>query len=460
MVDARRGPGLELATDAALVTTPEGVLSRVEQRALLRVGAFDGSSDRARVQVQPTGRRALTELPRWTQSQVPVGGLPGRVTPLVLTGDRDERRLAPELVADDRALNDLERTLDQADRPPRRSCARSTPTCRPAPRSSPRAWDRPSRPRRRREASRRWPTCWPALPPARPARRALRRGRRPARRRGLLGPGRPARRGARPVGQRAARPAARAGGARRGPGHGPRGPRRAAGAGRGRSGAGRPAFGGWTRIRGWSRRRVRRWLGRWPRAVGSAAVRPAAPGSSRTAAGAAAERAPSAVGPGRHGHGRRRHGGRHGHRPDPLAAAGSGPRSQCRCPCPPRCPRCPCSRSRRRAFRSAEPWGRLGRSLSTRPALGGAGRPGLVGAASGSCDGSVPSVGPRSDQAARSRRSAGPGASSVLALGHRRWLPRSLPRPPDLRFLSEVGSRVAAWSQVRERCRGRSTSVR
>jgi hypothetical protein len=76
MVDARRGPGLELATDAALVTTPEGVLSRVEQRALLRVGAFDGSSDRARVQVQPTGRRALTELARWTQSQVPVGGCP------------------------------------------------------------------------------------------------------------------------------------------------------------------------------------------------------------------------------------------------------------------------------------------------------------------------------------------------------------------------------------------------
>jgi hypothetical protein len=108
MVDARRGPGVDVETAAAVVTTPDGAVSRLERGALVRVGTFDGDA----VSVRPTGRRTTTELARWTQTQVPVGGLPGRVTPLKLTGDRIERRLAPDLVRDDRTLADLGRTLD------------------------------------------------------------------------------------------------------------------------------------------------------------------------------------------------------------------------------------------------------------------------------------------------------------------------------------------------------------
>jgi hypothetical protein len=110
MVDARRGPGVSIETAAAVVTTPDGAVSRIEPGALLRVGAFAGDA----VQVRAAGRRATTELSPLFQVQVPVGGLPAGVAPLALTGDAYERRLAAALVADDRALGDVGRALDSA----------------------------------------------------------------------------------------------------------------------------------------------------------------------------------------------------------------------------------------------------------------------------------------------------------------------------------------------------------
>lgn len=109
MVDARRGPELELDTPAGAVTTPAGTVSRVERGSLLRVGTYSGEP----VRVRAADRRATTKVPRDHQVQVPLGGLPGPVTPLVLTPrDAYERALATDLVLADEALNDVARRLD------------------------------------------------------------------------------------------------------------------------------------------------------------------------------------------------------------------------------------------------------------------------------------------------------------------------------------------------------------
>lgn len=109
MVDARRGPALELTTEAATVTTPDGSVSRVERAALLRVGSYAGDA----VRVRAADRRATADVAPARQVQVPDGGLPGRVTPLVLTpGDAYERALAADLVLADEALTDLAARLD------------------------------------------------------------------------------------------------------------------------------------------------------------------------------------------------------------------------------------------------------------------------------------------------------------------------------------------------------------
>src|SRR5688500_16807733 len=110
MVDARRGPGLTVETAAADVHTPDGAVSRIEPGALLRVGAFSGDA----LDVRPAGRSAHSEVQALHQVQVPVGGLPAQPTPLALTGDAYERRVAATLVSDDRVLNDLGRTFDSA----------------------------------------------------------------------------------------------------------------------------------------------------------------------------------------------------------------------------------------------------------------------------------------------------------------------------------------------------------
>jgi hypothetical protein len=109
MVDARRGPGLELTTSAAVVTAPRGSVARVERGALLRVGSYTGDA----VRVRAVERRARVDVDAAYQVQVADGGLPGRTTPLVLTpGDAYERALAADLVMTDEALTDLGRRLD------------------------------------------------------------------------------------------------------------------------------------------------------------------------------------------------------------------------------------------------------------------------------------------------------------------------------------------------------------
>jgi hypothetical protein len=113
MVDARRGPGLDVSTPAAVVTTPAGALSRVEESALLRVGTYAGDA----VRVRAAGRRATARVSRDYQVQLADGSLPGPVTPLALTaGDAYERALAPDLVAADEALTVVAGRLDAGGR--------------------------------------------------------------------------------------------------------------------------------------------------------------------------------------------------------------------------------------------------------------------------------------------------------------------------------------------------------
>lgn len=108
MVDARRGPMLEIGTASAAVFTPRGSVSRVESAPLVRVGSYAGDP----VQVRPSGLRATASVARDYQVQVPEGSRPGRTTPLVLTaGDAIERALVPALVDADEALSGYARQL-------------------------------------------------------------------------------------------------------------------------------------------------------------------------------------------------------------------------------------------------------------------------------------------------------------------------------------------------------------
>ncbi|MCW2613291.1 MAG: hypothetical protein JWN08_285, partial [Frankiales bacterium] len=108
MVEASDGPGLELTTTAAVVTAADGSLVRVVAGPLVRVGVLRGDAARVRA----AGRQATTEVPRFYQAQVAPGGLPTEATPLLLTGDAFEMRLARELYDADRDLNALARRLD------------------------------------------------------------------------------------------------------------------------------------------------------------------------------------------------------------------------------------------------------------------------------------------------------------------------------------------------------------
>ena len=108
MVDASDAPGVELAGAAATVTTQDDSLVRVDAGPLLRVGVLRGDA----ASVRAAGRRATTEVPTYYQVQVPNGGLPGPTTPLVLTGDAYEQKLAADLVTADEDLNALASRLD------------------------------------------------------------------------------------------------------------------------------------------------------------------------------------------------------------------------------------------------------------------------------------------------------------------------------------------------------------
>ena len=109
-VDATDGPGVELATPAAVVTAVDSSLVRVDGGPLLRVGVLRG----APASVRAVGRRAASDVPRYYQAQVAPGGLPSEASPLLLTGDSYEQLLARELYDADRDLNALARRLDMA----------------------------------------------------------------------------------------------------------------------------------------------------------------------------------------------------------------------------------------------------------------------------------------------------------------------------------------------------------
>lgn len=109
LVDARRAAGLTLDAGPATVQTPGGGVSRVERGALLRAASY-----RKQLRVRATGRRATADVPALRQVQVPDGGLPGRVTPLVLTPhDAWERSVALDLVTADAELVALADGLDR-----------------------------------------------------------------------------------------------------------------------------------------------------------------------------------------------------------------------------------------------------------------------------------------------------------------------------------------------------------
>jgi hypothetical protein len=109
MVEARRAPGLELRTDAGIVTSADGSLVRVDGGSLVRIGVLRGDA----AAVRAVDRQATAEVPTYFQVQVPAGGLPGSPTPFVLTpGDEYERVLAADLVRADEDLNALASRLD------------------------------------------------------------------------------------------------------------------------------------------------------------------------------------------------------------------------------------------------------------------------------------------------------------------------------------------------------------
>lgn len=109
MVDASDAPGLELQTPAATVTTQDDSLVRIDGGSLLRVGVLRGDA----ASVRAADRRATAQVETYFQVQVPTGGLPGSLSPFVLTpGDAYERRLATDLVRADDDLNALASRLD------------------------------------------------------------------------------------------------------------------------------------------------------------------------------------------------------------------------------------------------------------------------------------------------------------------------------------------------------------
>lgn len=110
MVDSRNGPRLALRTPAGVVSVPDGGLTRVEEGVVLRLAVFEGSA-----LLTAAGRQATTAVPALFQSKAAYGGLGQVPTPLALTDDAWERRLAAHLVSADLDLRALARGLAGTD---------------------------------------------------------------------------------------------------------------------------------------------------------------------------------------------------------------------------------------------------------------------------------------------------------------------------------------------------------
>lgn len=107
IVDGRRGPALRLRLDTVEVSARPGAIVRLERTAAVRVGVFAGSATLA-----ADGDGSLV-VPRYRQALMVGQRLPARATALVLTaGDPVERLVAPDLVADNEALQRTAAALD------------------------------------------------------------------------------------------------------------------------------------------------------------------------------------------------------------------------------------------------------------------------------------------------------------------------------------------------------------
>ncbi|MDQ1688301.1 MAG: hypothetical protein QOK42_1276 [Frankiaceae bacterium] len=106
IVDGRSGPHANLDVGPVKVDLGRGGVVRMERTAAVRVGVLAGSA-----QVSAIGGGHLS-VPSYRQVLVVGRVLPRQAAPLVLTDDSAERRVVPDLVADDQSLQRTALALD------------------------------------------------------------------------------------------------------------------------------------------------------------------------------------------------------------------------------------------------------------------------------------------------------------------------------------------------------------
>ena len=111
VVDAQRGPGLDLTLAGLDVSVARGGATRAERAVTVRVGSLAGPATRV---VSDTGSRL--DVPALYQTVVVGDALPDAPTPLRLTDDAAEARAVPTLVRDDETLDDLAAGIDATGR--------------------------------------------------------------------------------------------------------------------------------------------------------------------------------------------------------------------------------------------------------------------------------------------------------------------------------------------------------
>ncbi|MCW2665259.1 MAG: hypothetical protein JWN57_221, partial [Frankiales bacterium] len=108
LVDTDDGPRVRVAAAGADVRVLEASVVRLDRGAVLRVASYAGTPV-----LRSAGRSRRAGVAPLHQVQVPDGALPGRVTPLALTGgDRWERERIPRVVDADVQLSGLVTSLD------------------------------------------------------------------------------------------------------------------------------------------------------------------------------------------------------------------------------------------------------------------------------------------------------------------------------------------------------------
>jgi hypothetical protein len=128
VIDALRGPGINLDISGNIVSIPHGSGTEAIRGVSVRVGALAGPAQIT----SPSGRRLA--LPALSQAVLSGDALPGATTPLHLTDSVEEGRVAHRLVNDDLALKTLARGIDTTGRSTARIIAASwSGTTQPVP---------------------------------------------------------------------------------------------------------------------------------------------------------------------------------------------------------------------------------------------------------------------------------------------------------------------------------------